>query len=76
MWVKTGFLSFSERSMLTEGKGEARSTAFAISIQISTGALTNKVMINSVTVWKDKETQDVSLGNLQILSDFLLYAHA
>jgi hypothetical protein len=71
--VKTGFLSFSERSLLTEGKGDNESLLRYINPDTDWRSY-NKVMINSVTVWKDKETQDVSSGELQMLSDFL-YTH-
>ena len=60
--VKTGFLSFSERSLLTEGKGDNEALLHYINPDTDWRSY-NKVMINSVTVWKDKETQDVSLGN-------------
>ena len=71
--VKTGFLSFSERSLLTEGKGDHEALLRYINPDTNWPSY-NKVMINSVTFWKDKETQDVSLGDLQMLSDFL-YSH-
>ena len=71
--VKTGFLSSSERSMLTEGKDNYEALLRYINPDTDWGSY-KKVMINSVTVWKDKETQDVSPGDLQILTDFL-YTH-
>jgi hypothetical protein len=70
--VKTGFLSFSERSLLTEGKDNEALLRY---INPDTDWRSyDKVMINSVTVWKDKETQDVPPADLQMLSDFL-YTH-
>jgi hypothetical protein len=63
--VKTGFMSSSERSMLTEGKGDHEDADWRSY---------NKVMINSVSVWKDEGTQDVAPADLQMLSDFL-YTH-
>jgi hypothetical protein len=71
--VKTGFLSSSERSMLTEGKGDHEALLRYLNPDTDWRSY-NKVMINSVTVWKDKETQDVSPADLQMLSDFL-YTH-
>jgi hypothetical protein len=71
--VSTGFLSSSERSLLTEGKGDHEALRHYINPDTDWRSY-NKVMINSVTVWKDKETQDISSGDLQLLSDFL-YTH-
>jgi len=71
--VKTGFLSFSERSLLTEGKGDHEALLRYINPDTDWRSY-DKVMINSVTVWKDKETEDVSPADLQMLSDFL-YTH-
>jgi hypothetical protein len=67
--VKTGFLSASEHSMLTEGQKNE-----ALLRYINPDAdwrSYDKVLIDSVTVWKDKETQDVSPEDLQKLTDFL-----
>jgi hypothetical protein len=67
--VKTGFLSASEQSMLTEGKNNE-----ALLRYINPDAdwrSYDKVMIDSVTVWKDKETQDVAPEDLRMLTDFL-----
>ena len=70
--VKTGFLSSSERSLLTEGKGDEALLRY---INPDTDWRSyNKVMINSVTVWKDEGTKDVDPADLQMLSDFL-YTH-
>lgn len=70
--VKTGFLSFTERSLLTEGKDDEALLRY---INPDTDWRSyNKMMINSVTVWKDKETQDVAPEDLHMLSDFL-YTH-
>lgn len=70
--VKTGFLSSSERSLLTEGKGDEALLRY---INPDTDWRSyKKMMINSVSVWKDKGTQDVAPGDLQMLSDFL-YTH-
>ena len=71
--VKTGFLSFSERSMLTEGESDHEALQRYINPDADWRSY-NKVMINSVSVWKDEETQDVSPADLQMLSDFL-YTH-
>jgi uncharacterized protein DUF3313 len=71
--VKTGFLSSSERSLLTEGKGDHEALLRYINPDTDWRSY-NKVMINSVSVWKDEETQDVAPGDLQMLSDFL-YTH-
>jgi len=68
--VKTGFLSASERSMLTEGKGDHEALLRYINPDTDWRSY-NKVMINSVTVWKNAETQDVAPGDLQKLTDFL-----
>jgi len=67
--VKTSFLSASEQSMLTEGKDNE-----ALLRYINPDAdwrSYDKVMIDSVTVWKDKETQDVAPEDLRMLTDFL-----
>jgi hypothetical protein len=67
--VKTSFLSANEQSMLTEGKDNE-----ALLRYINPDAdwrSYDKVMIDSVTVWKDKETQDVAPEDLRMLTDFL-----
>jgi hypothetical protein len=64
--VKTGFLSSSERSMLTEGKGDHEALLHYINADADWRSY-KKVMINSVTVWKDEETQDVDPADLQML---------
>ena len=71
--VKTGFMSSSERSMLTEGKGDHEALLRYINPDADWRSY-NKVMINSVSVWKDEGTQDVAPADLQMLSDFL-YTH-
>jgi len=71
--VKTGFLSSSERSMLTEGKGDHEALLRYINPDTDWRSY-KKVMINSVTVWKNEETKDVDPADLQMLSDFL-YTH-
>ena len=66
-------MSSSERSMLTEGKGDHEALLRYINPDTDWRSY-NKVMINSVSIWKNEETQDVAPGDLQILSDFL-YTH-
>ncbi|MGP0594413.1 DUF3313 domain-containing protein [Nitrospira sp. T9] len=67
--VKTGFLSGGEQAMLTEGKDNEALLRY---INPDTDWRSyDKVMIDSVTVWKDKETQDVAPEDLRMLTDFL-----
>ncbi|MDH5564076.1 MAG: DUF3313 domain-containing protein [Nitrospirota bacterium] len=66
--VETGFLAASERSMLTEGESNE-----ALLRYINPDAdwrSYDKVILDSVTVWKNPETQDVSREDLQMLTDF------
>jgi hypothetical protein len=65
--VKTGFLS--DYSMLKEGEGEPESLLRYINPDADWRSY-DKVILDSVTVWKDKETQEVSPEDLQILTDF------
>ena len=67
--VKTSFLSASEQSMLTEGKDNEALLRY-INPDVDWRSY-DKVMIDSVTVWKDKETQDVAPEDLRMLTDFL-----
>jgi len=69
--VKTGFLS--DYSLLTEGKGKHEALLRYINPDADWRSY-NKVMLDSVTVWKNKETQDVSPEDLQKLTDFA-YTH-
>jgi hypothetical protein len=71
--VKTGFLSSSEHSMLTEGKGDHEALLRYINPDADWRSY-KKVMLESVTVWKNKETQDVPGQDLQMLTDFA-YTH-
>lgn len=66
--VKTGFLG-EYSSMLTEGKKNQALLRY-INPDVDWRSY-NKVMIDSVSVWKDKETQDVSPEDLRTLTDFL-----
>jgi hypothetical protein len=67
--VETGFLSASEHSMLTEGKKNEALLRY-INPDVDWRSY-NKVILGSVAVWKNKETQDVSPEDLQKLTDFL-----
>ena len=69
--VKTGFLS--DYSMLTEGKGDHEALLRYINPDADWRSY-DKMILDSVTVWKDKETQDVSPEDLQMLTDFA-YTH-
>lgn len=69
--VKTGFLS--DYSLLTEGKGEYEALQRYINPDADWGSY-DKVIIDSVAVWKNEETQDVDPKDLQMLTDFL-YSH-
>ena len=64
--VKTGFLS--DYSMLTEGKGKHEALRRYINPDVDWRSY-NKVMLDSVTVWKNKETKDVAPADLQLLTD-------
>ena len=55
--------------MLTEGKGEHEALLHYTNPDVDWRSY-NKVMLDSVSVWKDKETQDVSPEDLQMLTDF------
>ena len=68
--VETGFLSASEHSMLTEGKGDHEALLRYINPDVDWRSY-NKVMIDSVAVWKNEETKDVAPEDLQKLTDFL-----
>ena len=67
--VETGFLSASEHSMLTEGKKNEALLRY-VNPDVDWRSY-DKVMIDSVAVWKNPETQDVSPEDLQKLTDFL-----
>ena len=68
--VETGFLKASEHSMLTEGKGDHEALLRYINPDVDWRSY-NKVMIDSVAVWKNEETKDVAPEDLQKLTDFL-----
>ena len=65
--VKTSFLG--DYSLLTKGEGPHAALLRYINPDADWRSYT-KVMIDQVSVWKDKETQDVSPADLQRLSDF------
>lgn len=67
--VETGFLKASERSMLTEGEGDHEALLRYITPDVDWRSY-NKVMLDSVAVWKGKETKDVSPEDLKRLTDF------
>jgi len=67
--VKTGFLSASEHSMLKEGEKNEALLRY-INPDVDWRSY-NKVMIDSVAVWKNEETKDVAPEDLQKLTDFL-----
>jgi len=69
--VKTGFLS--DYSILTEGKGDHEALLRYINPDADWRSY-DKIIFDSVTVWKNEETQDVSPEDLQILTDFV-YGH-
>jgi len=69
--VETGFLS--DYSMLTEGKGEYEALRRYINPDADWRSY-DKMILDSVTVWKNKETKDVAPEDLQMLTDFL-YTH-
>lgn len=66
--VKTGFLS--DYSLLKEGEGDHQALLRYINPDVDWRSY-NKVILDSVTVWKNEETQDVSPEDLQALTDFL-----
>jgi hypothetical protein len=65
--VETGFLS--DYSLLTKGEGEHEALLRYINPDTDWGSYT-KVILDSVTVWKNPETQDVSPEDLKMLTDF------
>jgi len=67
--VETGFLSASEHSMLKEGEGDEQALLRYINPDTDWRSY-KKVMLDSVTVWKDEETKDVAPEDLQMLTDF------
>ena len=69
--VETGFLSASEHSMLKEGEGDEQALLRYINPDADWRSY-DKVILDSVTVWKNEETQDVSPEDLQTLSRFRL----
>lgn len=69
--VKTGFLS--DYSMLTEGKGDHEALLRYINPDADWRSY-DKIIFDSVTVWKNEETQDISSEDLQMLTDFV-YGH-
>jgi hypothetical protein len=66
--VESGFLTASEHAMLTEGKNNEALLRY-INPDVDWGAY-DKMIFDSVSVWKNKETQDVSPEDLQMLTDF------
>ncbi len=69
--VKTGFLR--DYSLLKEGKGDHEALLRYVNPQADWRSY-DKVLLDSVTVWKNPETQDVSPADLKILTDYL-YTH-
>ncbi len=69
--VKTGFLG--DYSMLKEGKGKHEALLRYHNPEANWRSY-DKVLLDSVTVWKNPETQDVSPTDLKILTDYL-YTH-
>ncbi len=69
--VKTGFLS--DYSILKESEGDHKALLHYINPDADWRSY-DKIMLDSVTVWKNEETQDVSSEDLQALTDFL-YTH-
>ncbi|MEE8126348.1 MAG: DUF3313 domain-containing protein [Nitrospirales bacterium] len=69
--VKTGFLS--DYSILKEGKGKHEALLRYISPDADWRSY-DKVILDSVTVWKNPETKDISPEDLQMLTNFL-YTH-
>lgn len=64
--VQTSFLK--DYSMLEEGESDQALLRY-INPDVNWGAY-DKVIIDSVTVWKNEETEDVSPEDLQMLTDF------
>ena len=69
--VKTGFLS--DYSILKEGKGEHEALLRYENPEADWRSY-DKVLLDSVTVWKNPETKDLSPEDLKLLTDFL-YTH-
>lgn len=67
--VESGFLAPSEQALLTEGQKHEALLRY-VNPDVDWRSYT-KVMIDSVAVWKNPETQDVSPEDLQRLTDFL-----
>jgi hypothetical protein len=66
--VKTGFLS--DYSILTEGKDDHEALLRYINPDADWRSY-DKIIFDSVTVWKNEETQDISPADLQMLTDFV-----
>ena len=66
--VKTGFLS--DYSILKEGEGDHEALLRYINPDADWRSY-KKIIFDSVTVWKNEETQDVSPEDLQMLTDFV-----
>ena len=66
--VKTGFLS--DYSILKEGEGDHEALLRYINPEADWRSY-DKIVFDSVTVWKNEETQDVSPEDLQMLTDFV-----
>ena len=66
--VKTGFLS--DYSILKEGEGDHEALLRYINPDADWRSY-DKIIFDSVTVWKNEETQDVSPEDLQMLTDFV-----
>jgi uncharacterized protein DUF3313 len=66
--VESGFLTKGEHAMLTEG-GKNEALLRYVNPDVDWRSY-KKIMLDSVSVWKDPETQDVSPEDLQKLTDF------
>lgn len=66
--VDSGFLTASEHAMITEGKKNEVLLRY-VNQDVDWRSY-RKVILDSVSVWKNKETQDVSPEDLQRLTDF------
>lgn len=66
--VESGFLTASQHALLTEGEGNEALLRY-INPDVNWRAY-NKMMLDSVSVWKNEETQDVAPEDLQKLTDF------
>ncbi|MDR4461879.1 MAG: DUF3313 domain-containing protein [Nitrospirales bacterium] len=66
--VESGFLTAGEHAMLTEGKKHEALLRY-VNPDVDWRSY-DKIMLDSVAVWKDPETQDVSPEDLQMLTDF------